>query len=157
MFNEDFKTKYLEMFSDSKDVVKSAFNNLEKIEVANVFGIVKETLEKKDIFKDTLKYVRNAYTNGSLNEQEYKAYIDEINNIALYRNNIDDYYALRIYGASVEFMTSDERIAPVPKQYINTLIPALILAHLNDPESVKQAYNDFFINKKEEITPLLDQ
>lgn len=63
-----------------------------KIEVANVFGIVKETLEKKDIFKDTLKYVRNAYTNGSLNEQEYKAYIDEINNIALYRNNIDDYY-----------------------------------------------------------------
>lgn len=63
-----------------------------KIEVANVFGIVKETLEKKDIFKDTLKYVRNAYTNGSLNEQEYKAYVDEINNIALYRNNVDDYY-----------------------------------------------------------------
>ena len=54
-------------------------------------------------------------------------------------------------------MTSDERIAPVPKKYLNTLIPALILAHLNDPASVKQVYNDFFINKKEEITPLLNK
>lgn len=74
-----------------------------------------------------------------------------------FHNNIkDDYYTLSVYGTCIEFMTSDERIAPVPKQYINTLIPALILAHLDDPASVKQVYNDFFINKKEEITPLLD-
>ena len=73
-----------------------------------------------------------------------------------FHNNIkDDYYTLHVYGTRVEIMTSDERIAPVPKQYVNTLIPALILAHLDNPESVKQVYNDFFINKKEEITPLL--
>ena len=75
-----------------------------------------------------------------------------------FHNNIkDDYYTLNVYASCIEIMTSDERIAPVPKQYVNSLIPALILAHLNDPESVKQVYNDFFINKKEEITPLLDQ
>ena len=75
-----------------------------------------------------------------------------------YHNSIEDaYYTLNVYGTCIEFMTSDARIAPVPAQYITTLIPALILAHLNDPESVKQVYNDFFINKKEEITPLLDQ
>lgn len=68
----------------------------------------------------------------------------------------DDYLTLGIKGACVEIMTCDDRIAPVPTQYINTIIPALILAHLNDPVSVKQTYNDFFINKKEEITPLLD-
>ena len=69
----------------------------------------------------------------------------------------DYYYTLSINGSCVELITSDERIAPVPEQYISTLVPALILAHLDDPESVKQVYNDFFINKKEEITPLLDQ
>ena len=75
-----------------------------------------------------------------------------------FHNNIkDDYYSLSVYRSCVEIMTSDERIAPVPKQYVNTLIPALILAHLDNPASVKQVYNDFFINKKEEITPLLTQ
>lgn len=75
-----------------------------------------------------------------------------------FHNNIkDDYYTLTIYGTCVAIMTSDERIAPVPKQYVNTLVPALILAHIDNPESVKQVYNDFFINKKEEITPLLEQ
>ena len=60
-------------------------------------------------------------------------------------NNQDDYLTLSVYGTCIEFMTSDECIAPVPKQYINTLVPALILAHLDDPESVKQVYNDFFL------------
>ena len=73
-----------------------------------------------------------------------------------YNKTQDDYFTLTVRGTCVEIMTSDERIAPVPKQYVNTLIPALILAHLNDPESVKQVYNDFFINKKEERTPLLN-
>ncbi len=72
-------------------------------------------------------------------------------------NNQYDYLTLGIKGTCVEIMTCDERIAPVPTQYVDTVIPALILAHLNDPVSVKQTYNDFFINKKEEITPLLDQ
>ncbi len=72
-------------------------------------------------------------------------------------NNQDDYLTLDIKGTHVEIMTCDDRIAPVPTQYINTIIPALILAHLNDPVSVKQTYNDLFIKKKEEITPLLDQ
>ena len=72
-------------------------------------------------------------------------------------NNQDEYLTLDIKGTCVEIMTCDDRIAPVPTQYINTLIPALILAHLNDPVSVKQTYNEFFINKKEEITPLLNQ
>ena len=71
-------------------------------------------------------------------------------------NNQDGYFTLDIKEEHVEIMTCDARIAPVPTQYINTIIPALILAHLNDPVSVKQTYNDFFINKKEEITPLLD-
>lgn len=71
-------------------------------------------------------------------------------------NNQDDYLTLDIKGTCVQIMTCDDRIAPVPVQYIDTIIPALILAHLNDPVSVKQTYNDFFINKKEEITPLLD-
>ena len=72
-------------------------------------------------------------------------------------NNQDEYLTLDIKGTCVEIMTCDDRIAPVPTQYIDTVIPALILSHLNDPLSVKQTYNDFFINKKEEITPLLDQ
>ena len=74
-----------------------------------------------------------------------------------YNKTENDYLTLSVRGSCVEIMTSDERIAPVPTQYINTLVPALILAHLDDPASVKQVYNDFFINKKEEITPLLNQ
>ena len=73
-----------------------------------------------------------------------------------HNNTLDAYFTLSVRGSCVEIMPSDERIAPVPEQYITTLIPALILARLNDPDSVKQVYNDFFINKKEEITPLLD-
>ena len=72
-------------------------------------------------------------------------------------NNQEDYFTLDIKGTCVEIMTCDDRIAPVSTQYIDTIIPALILAHINEPESVKQVYNEFFINKKEEITPLLDQ
>lgn len=74
-----------------------------------------------------------------------------------YTNTQDNYFTLSVRGSCVEIMTSDDRVAPVPAQYVTTLIPALILAHLNDPDSVKQVYNDFFINKKEEITPLLEQ
>lgn len=73
----------------------------------------------------------------------------------LYKNQYDYYLTLDIKGTCVEIMTCDDRRAPVPIQYIDTVIPALILAHLNDPVSVKQVYNEFFINKKEEITPLL--
>ena len=72
-------------------------------------------------------------------------------------NTEDAYFTLDIKEAHVEIMACGDRRAPVPTQYINTIIPALILAHLNDPVSVKQVYNEFFINKKEEITPLLDQ
>ena len=72
-------------------------------------------------------------------------------------NNQDEYLTLDIKGTCVEIMTCDDRIAPVPVQYLDTIIPALILAHLNDPVSVIHTYNEFFINKKEEITPLLDQ
>ena len=71
-------------------------------------------------------------------------------------NNQDDYLTLDIKETYVEIVPCGDRIAPVPVQYIDTVIPALILAHLNDPVSVKQVYNEFFINKKEEITPLLD-
>ena len=75
----------------------------------------------------------------------------------IFHNNIkDEYYTLDVRVQYVDLLTCDDRIAPVPTQYINTVIPALILAHLNDPVSVKQVYNEFFINKKEEITPLLD-
>ena len=72
-------------------------------------------------------------------------------------NAKDDYLALEIKGTRVEIMPYSTRIAPVPVEYISTIVPALILAHIHEPESVKQVYNDFFINKKEEITPLLDQ
>lgn len=74
-----------------------------------------------------------------------------------YYNTQGDYLTLDVKGTRVEFSPCDDRIAPVPAQYVSTLIPALILAHLDDPDSVKQVYNDFFINKKEEITPLLEQ
>lgn len=69
----------------------------------------------------------------------------------------DDYLTLNVKGTCVEITPCAERIAPVPVEYISTIVPALILAHINEPESVKQMYNDFFINKKEEITPLLDE
>ena len=71
-------------------------------------------------------------------------------------NTQDDYLSLDIRGTCVELMPCSERIAPVPIEYISTIVPALILAHIHEPESVKQVYNEFFINKKEEITPLLD-
>ena len=71
-------------------------------------------------------------------------------------NTQDDYLTLDIKGTRVEIMPCSDRIAPVPIEYISTLVPALILAHIHEPESVKQVYNNFFINKKEEITPLLD-
>ena len=72
-------------------------------------------------------------------------------------NTQDDYLTLDIRGTRVELMPCSDRIAPVPVEYLSTLVPALILAHIHEPESVKQIYNDFFINKKEEITPLLDE
>lgn len=72
-------------------------------------------------------------------------------------NAKDDYLTLAIKGTRVEIVPCSDRIAPVPLEYLSTIVPALILAHLNDPVSVKQTYNDFFINKKEEITPLLDE
>ena len=71
-------------------------------------------------------------------------------------NTQDDYLTLDIRGTCVELMPCSDRIAPVPVEYLSTLVPALILAHIHEPESVKQIYNNFFINKKEEITPLLD-
>ena len=73
-------------------------------------------------------------------------------------SNTQDYYlTLNVKGTRVEITQCGDRIAPVPLEYISTVVPALILAHLHEPESVKQVYNDFFINKKEEITPLLDE
>ena len=71
-------------------------------------------------------------------------------------NTEEGYLSLSVYGTCVELLPCSERIAPVPVEYISTLVPALILAHIHEPESVKQVYNEFFINKKEEITPLLD-
>ena len=72
-------------------------------------------------------------------------------------NTQDDYLSLDIRGTCVELMPCSDRIAPVPVEYLSTLVPALILAHIHEPESVKQIYNDFFINKKEELSPLLDE
>ena len=72
-------------------------------------------------------------------------------------NTQDDYLSLDIRGTCVELMPCSDRIAPVPVEYISTIVPALILAHIHEPESVKQIYNDFFINKKEELSPLLDE
>ena len=98
-----------------------------------------------------------------LDELEKLAGVLEMLGLTLYEpvaetfyNNQDEYLTLDIKGTCVQIMTCDDRIAPVPTQYINTIIPALILAHLNDPVSVIHTYNEFFINKKEEITPLLD-
>ena len=101
---------------------------------------------------------------AGLDELEALANILELLGLTLYEdieetlsNTQDDYLALSIKGTCVQIVPCDERIAPVPTQYIDTVIPALILAHVDNPESVKQVYNEFFINKKEEITPLLDQ
>ncbi len=74
-----------------------------------------------------------------------------------YLKSQDEYLTLIIDGTCVEIGVCGEHIAPVPTEYISTIVPALVLAHLNDPASVKQVYNEFFINKKEEITPLLDE
>ena len=119
----------------------------------------------KNIRWDTCTNPINAIDfSAQLDELEKLEDILEILGLTLYEpiaetvcNNQDEYLTLDIKGTCVQIMTCDDRIAPVPTQYINTIIPALILAHLNDPESVKQVYNEFFINKKEEITPLLDQ
>lgn len=75
--------------------------------------------------------------------------------VEILSNTRDSYLTLVITGMYVDIKLCIERIAPVPEIYVSTLIPALILAHINEPASVKQVYNDFFINKKEEITPLL--
>ena len=108
-----------------------------------------------------------------INAIDFSAHLDELEKLAgvlemlgltLYEpiietfyNNQDEYFTLNVNGTCVEIMTCDARIAPVPTQYIDTIVPALILAHIREPESVKQVYNEFFINKKEEITPLLNQ
>lgn len=97
-------------------------------------------------------------------ELENLASILELLGLPLYKdiaeilsNAQDDYLSIDVKKSRVGFIPCSDRIAPVPTQYINTIIPALILAHLNDPVSVIHTYNEFFINKKEEITPLLDQ
>ena len=72
-------------------------------------------------------------------------------------NTQDDYLSIDVKKSRVGFIPCSDRIAPVPLEYISTIVPTLILAHIHEPKSVKQTYNDFFINKKEEITPLLDQ
>ena len=99
----------------------------------------------------------------SLNELEKLVSILELLGLTTYEDykltylkSQDDYLTLDIKGTCVEIGPCAERIAPVPAEYVSTIVPALVLAHLNDPASVKQVYNDFFINKKEEITPLLD-
>ena len=99
-----------------------------------------------------------------LDELEKLAGVLEMLGLTLYEpvaetlsNTQDEYLTLAIKGTRVEIVTCDDRIAHVPVEYISTIVPALILAHIHEPESVKQVYNDFFINKKEEITPLLDK
>lgn len=100
----------------------------------------------------------------STSELEKLATVLEMLGLTLYEDTAeilskteDDYLSINVDGTCVEIMPCSDRIAPVPVEYISTVVPALILAHIRDPESVKQAYNDFFINKKEEITPLLDE
>lgn len=100
----------------------------------------------------------------SATELEKLASVLEMLGLTLYEdtakilsNTKDVYLTLDVKRSHVEILPCDERIAPVPVEYISTIVPALILAHIHEPESVKQTYNDFFINKKEEITPLLDE
>lgn len=97
-------------------------------------------------------------------ELEKLASVLELLGLSLYEdiaetlsNTQDDYLTLDVKGTCIELTPCSDRIAPVPLEYISTIVPALILAHIRKPESVKQTYNDFFINKKEEITPLLDE
>lgn len=120
----------------------------------------------EEIDWDSCTYPINAIDfSASLKELEELTAVLEILGLVLNRpvretlhNNIKDAYCiLHVYETCVEIVTSAVRVAPVPAQYITTLVPALIIAHLNNPESVKQVYNDFFKNKKEEITPLLNQ
>ena len=92
--------KSMEETAEDKIRVKTVIGQLlevlsicpEVVEVTNIFGKVKKVYNQTDIFNNSFKYIRSAFKNGSLNEQEYKAYLDEINNIALYRNSVDDYY-----------------------------------------------------------------
>ena len=92
--------KSMEETAEDKIRVKTVIGQLlevlsicpEVVEVTNIFGKVKKVYNQTDIFNNSFKYIRSAYRNGSLNEQEYKSYLDEINNIALYRNSVDDYY-----------------------------------------------------------------
>lgn len=94
--------KSMEETAEDKIRVKTVIGQLlevlsicpEVVEVTNIFGKVKKVYNQTDIFNNSFKYIRSAYRNGSLNEQEYKAYLDEINNIALYRNSVDDYYEI---------------------------------------------------------------
>ena len=121
-------------------------------------------------------FIKNINWDGCtnpINAIDFSAHLDELEKLVgvlemlgltLYEpvaetsyNNQDEYLTLDIKGTCVQIMTCDARIAPVPVQYLDTIIPALILAHLDARASVKQVYNDFFINKKEEITPLLNQ
>lgn len=99
----------------------------------------------------------------SVTELEKLVSVLEILGLTVYEDISDivsteeDYLSLNVEKMRVEFMACSDRIAPVPVEDISTIVPALILAHMREPESVKQLYNDFFINKKEEITPLLDE
>ena len=74
----------------------------------------------------------------------------------LYKSKQDCRFTIGTVYKYVEFAYCDDCIAPVPSKYVNTLIPALLLAHREDPISVMHIYNEFFKNKKEELTPLLD-
>ena len=99
----------------------------------------------------------------SISELEKLESVLEMLGLTLFENIADtltteeDYLSLNVDGTCIELVPCSERIAPVPIEYISTIVPALILAHIREPKSVKQLYNDFFINKKEEITPLLNQ
>lgn len=99
----------------------------------------------------------------SITELEKLAAILEMLGLSLYEdiekalNTEEDYISINVEKMRVELMPCSDRIAPVPVEDISTIVPVLILAHIREPESVKQLYNDYFINKKEEITPLLDE
>ncbi len=77
----------------------------------------------------------------------------------VYRSAIEDsedmYFTIHRYSKGRGLSYTTERIAPIPTKYITTLIPMLLLAHIQDPDSVITVYNEFFKDKKEELTPLL--
>ena len=75
----------------------------------------------------------------------------------LYKSKENSRFTIGSVYKYVEFEYCDDYIAPVPSKYVNTLIPALLIAHQQDPISVMCIYNEFFSNKKEELTPLLDK